>query len=170
MSGHGVTERDLTAIVYLVGRLRQETHGANTWDELGIAAKVRELVGQNLEITLERVLRHAADPEAKTPGAIHRGFLPPAASEKTPTKRGNPKAGEDCPQHPGQWPDNCAGCRTEPVKAYNDHDLEPLPHQPAHADASLARALMAQTRANLCACGVRRETCPTHRSELQGNA
>lgn len=113
MSGHGVTERDLTAIVYLVGRLRQETHGANTWDEIGISAKVRELLGQNLEITLERVFRHAADPEAKTPGAIHRGFLPPAASEKAPTKRGNPHRDEECPRHPGQWPDNCAGCNTD---------------------------------------------------------
>lgn len=142
MSGHGVTERDLTAIVYLAGRLRAETHGANTWDEAGIVAKVRELLGQNLEITLERVFRHAADPEAKTPGAIHRGFLPPAASERPSAKRGNPHRDEECPRHPGQWPDNCASCNTEGFdpQAATSPDVPPV----ADVNPGLAQRLAAR--------------------------
>jgi len=33
----------------------------------------------------------------------------------------------------------------------------------ADSPAALARALLAQTRAGLCGCGVRVETCPSHR-------
>lgn len=142
MSGHGVTERDVSAMVHLVSRLRQETHGANIWDGAGIHAKVKELLGQNLEITLERVLRHAADPEAKTPGAIHRAFLPPAASEKPAQKRGNPHRHEECPRHPGQWPDTCAGCKNEPLGA----EIAPADTLPKLADVNprLAQRLAAR--------------------------
>lgn len=116
MTAHGVNERDLQAIAYLVARLRAETYGANTWDEAGIHAKLKPMVGRNLATTLEQVLRHAGDATAKTPGAIHRNFTPPPS---VPTRRGNPKPGEDCPEHAGQWPDNCAGCKT---KRYGDDD------------------------------------------------
>lgn len=111
--GKGMTDHDAQAIAYLAGRLRQETYGAAAWDQAGIYAKVKELVGQNLELSLERILRHAADPEAKTPGAIHRPFLPPAPSEKPHGKRGNPTKADECPGHPGQWADNCGGCAAD---------------------------------------------------------
>ena len=70
------TERDAQALTYLARRLREETYGANTWDDAGIHAVVAELVGQDLAITVERVARHSADPAAMTPGAIRRPFLP----------------------------------------------------------------------------------------------
>lgn len=28
-------------------------------------------------------------------------------------RRGNPKTGEECPTHPGQWPDKCSGCAAD---------------------------------------------------------
>ena len=44
-----------------------------------------------------------------------------------------------------------------------------LPYGKGHADAafdaSLARAQLAQAKANVCSCGVRRETCPSHRAQ-----
>lgn len=88
-----------------------------------------------------------------------------AAGGDTSVRTHAPKRHEECPTHAGQWAHNCGGCRTDALVA-DDEPRKPLPHQPAHADASLARALMAQTKAQLCACGVRRETCPTHRHEV----
>jgi hypothetical protein len=45
--------------------------------------------------------------------------------------------------------------------------MAPEPHRERMADAcfdaALARALLAQTRAGLCGCGVRVATCPSHR-------
>lgn len=71
-----MTEQDARALAYLAGRLREETYGANKWDAPGIWAEVSPLVGQNLAVSIERVTRHAADPEAKTPGAIRRPYTP----------------------------------------------------------------------------------------------
>lgn len=71
-----VTEHDARALAHLAARLREETFGANRWDQPGIWAEVRALIGQNLAVTIERVARHAADPDAKTPGAIRRPFTP----------------------------------------------------------------------------------------------
>lgn len=76
------TERDAQALAYLASRLREETHGAGKWDMNGIHAVISKLVGQNLAITIERVTRHAADPEARTPGAIDRPFVPDAAKPR----------------------------------------------------------------------------------------
>lgn len=166
MTAHGVTDRDLAALTYLAGRLREETYGCGTWDQRGLEVKVAEFRNQNLAVTVEQILRHATDPEAKTPGALHRKFSPPTPSERGPMKRGNPTVGDpdECKLHGGQWADNCAGCNTEGITAY--HDREPDPHaNPPHADASLARALLAQTRGGLCDCGVRRGACPQHRDE-----
>lgn len=119
MSGKGTTDQDARALTYLARRLRDETHGCASWDEAGTWAVVRTLIGQNLALTIERVTRHAIDPEAKTPGAIKRPFTPPAASAVAP-KRGNPKVGEGCKQHPGQWPDNCGECRAAPGVSYGE--------------------------------------------------
>ena len=79
--------RDAQAATYLARRLRDETKGARAWDENGTYAKIAELIGQNLELSLERVFRHAADSNAQTPGAIHRPFVPMAGSEKPPPER-----------------------------------------------------------------------------------
>jgi hypothetical protein len=71
------TDQDLRALTYLARRLRDETHGCAQWDEAGTFACLKtELAGQNLLIACQRVLGHATDPEAKTPGAIKRPFTP----------------------------------------------------------------------------------------------
>jgi hypothetical protein len=45
-----------------------------------------------------------------------------------------------------------------------DDDHDPHPHAKVpHADASLARAMLAQTAAGNCPCGVQPTACPAHR-------
>ena len=106
----GLTPRDASALAHLVARLREEVHGANRWDEAGINAELARLVGQNLAITVDRVIRHACDTTAKTPGAIRRPFLPDAP---TPGPRFPARAGEDCRLHPGEYPDGCRSCAAD---------------------------------------------------------
>lgn len=79
-----MNDQDARALTYLAGRIRQDTYGANTWDEPGIFAVISELAGQSLALTIERVARHAADPGAKTPGAIRRPFIPDAQGSERP--------------------------------------------------------------------------------------
>jgi hypothetical protein len=74
----GVNEQDVRALTYLAARIRSETSGCGKWDEAGIAAKISELRGQGLAQAVERVARHAADRDARTPAAILRPFLPDA--------------------------------------------------------------------------------------------
>lgn len=75
-------DQDARALTYLAQRLRAETHGASKWDEAGTYTAVAKYVGQNLAETVERITRHAADKEARTPGAIHRPFVPDAQPDK----------------------------------------------------------------------------------------
>lgn len=87
------TKRDLQALHYLAQRLRADTHGAGPWHDNGLAAVLAKLEGHNLAITIERVTRHAADPEARTPAAIERPFVPEPAKPPTPRP---PKPTECC--------------------------------------------------------------------------
>jgi len=59
-------------------------------------------------------------------------------------------------------------CTREQLAA--DYERDPNPRPPSHADASLARALLAQTRAQTCGCGVRAELCPVHREAEEAQA
>jgi hypothetical protein len=70
-----------------------------------------------------------------------------------------PTVQQACPRC-GGFAGRCA-CR---VKSRIADDVEPPnPRPTSHADASLARAFMAQNKPNLCGCGVRRDLCPAHR-------
>jgi hypothetical protein len=73
------TDQDLRALSYLARRLRDETHGCRQWDEAGTFTCFKDaLAGQNLLISIQRVIGHATDPDAQTPGAIKRPFVPEA--------------------------------------------------------------------------------------------
>lgn len=79
------TDRDIQALTYLARRLRDETHGCRAWDEAGTFAVLKqELAGQNLLIATQRVIGHATDPDAKTPGAIKRPYVPAVEKPKEP--------------------------------------------------------------------------------------
>lgn len=86
------TKRDLQALHYLAKRLREETRGAGEWHDAGLTPVLAKLEGHNLAITIERVTRHAADPEARTPAAIERPFVPEASAPPTP----RPPKPEEC--------------------------------------------------------------------------
>ena len=124
-----VTEQDARAIAYLAGRLREDTHGANRWDSPGIWAEVSPLIGQNLAVTIERVTRHAQDPDAKTPGAIRRPYVPGPPENRRELEHLAPedrcgicaKSHYDCDRNP--WADH----KFEPdFRPTRDVDISPV--------------------------------------------
>lgn len=70
------TKRDLQALQYLAKRLRDETHGAGEWHDAGLWTVLARMEGHNLAVTIERIVHNAADPDARTPGAIERPYTP----------------------------------------------------------------------------------------------
>lgn len=105
------TQRDAQALTYLATRLREEVHGCAKWDQTGTYAVISELVGQNLAETIRRVIGHATDPDARTPGAIKRPFVPKAP--ETPGVRFPAKPGDDCRAHPGEYAASCRACAAD---------------------------------------------------------
>ena len=87
------TKRDLQALHYLAQRLREETRGAGPWHDAGLTPVLAKLEGHNLAMTIERVTRHAADAEARTPAAIERPFVPEVVAPGPPRP---PKPDEAC--------------------------------------------------------------------------
>lgn len=135
------TEQDARALTYLARRIRQETYGAREWDEAGIWAEIKTLIGQNLPLTIERVTRHAADPDAKTPGAIRRPFVPEAPTRERPRP---PKRHEECPTHPGHHATGCSGCAAD--RLAGDATEAPNVRRNATSKANEARAALAAAR------------------------
>ena len=105
------TERDAQALAYLARRLREETYGAGRWDDNGTFAVISRLVGQNLATTIERVCRHAADPAARTPGAIERPFVPDAPAHQ-------PRQRDTAPVHT-----RCQVCGRKKGECSQDHEF-----------------------------------------------
>lgn len=128
MSGRGVIDQDLGALVHLARRLREETYGCGPWDEPGVAKAVADMKTWNLEVAVEQILRRATDPDARTPKAmLHRSSSARLPSEK-PKYAGPVKRTEECPLHMGQpKPPYCPSCATDPVDAYSDHETPDLP-------------------------------------------
>ena len=131
-------DQDARALTYLACRIRKETKGAREWDEAGTHAVIAELVGHNLAMTVERVTRHAADPEAKTPGAIRRPFVPdpPKSEIRYPAK-----PDDECRAHPGEWADTCRACAADRLTGEASKPrqarLDPE-HVKSHADRARA--------------------------------
>lgn len=125
------TEQDLRALAYLAQRLRAETHGAGKWDEAGLWPVLKRLEGHNLALTIERVTRHAADPQARTPAAIERPFVPEA-----PTSSGHrypAKPDDECRIHVGEWAETCRMCAADRLAG---DETPPRRQPPAATDAA----------------------------------
>lgn len=133
------TKRDLQALHYLAQRLRADTHGAGPWHDNGLTAVLAKLEGHNLAITIERVTRHAADPEARTPGAIERPFVPEPAKPpaRQPAKAGSP---DECRRHKGEHATACRLCAVERYGHPEDPELD-------DDDREAGRLLQAKIRA-----------------------
>ena len=136
-----LTDQDARALTYLATRLRAETPGAGKWDDAGTYAVIAGLVGQSLAVTIERVVRHAADKDAKTPGAIRRPFVPAAPESGT---RYPAKDGDSCPSHPGEWAHNCRSCAADRIAG--DETEEPRRRE---ADRESYQAGVARLRATI---------------------
>ncbi|WP_374457732.1 hypothetical protein [Nocardioides sp.] len=133
------TQRDAQALTYLATRLREDTPGCGKWDQNGTYAVLAELRGQSLSEVVHRVVGHALDPEARTPGSIRRPFIPKRDTE--PARRQPAKAGEDCKRHPGEYVGSCRACAVEVLPSqWGDVEL-------VDDDRSAGRALLAEIRA-----------------------
>jgi hypothetical protein len=141
----GLTDQDARALTYLARRLRAETHGCREWDDAGTYAVIAKLIGQNLAITVERVLCHATDPEAKTPGAISRPFLPPKPSDQ-PKARPTPLRREEQCSRCGERKGDCA-CKREHLAATYDDET---PAERMDREAAMAAARAALVAAKGC--------------------
>lgn len=130
--------QDAQTLTYVAVRLREETRGCGQWDHAGTFAVIRELIGQNYGESLHRIVGHAVDPEARTPGAIRRPFVPKRLDE--PGRRQPAKAGEDCKAHPGEHVGSCRACAVQHIDVATDPVL-------ADDDRSAGRALLASIRA-----------------------
>lgn len=134
-----IDDQELRAIQFLAERVRKATSGAAPWDSAGLAANLRKLANRNLHMTVEHVLRHAADPEAKTPGVLAGSYTPPA-----PTSGGRPgplRREEQCPRCGERKGDYCACSREYMEAAYADE--EPLPE----IDPEVGRRFLEEIRA-----------------------
>jgi hypothetical protein len=129
-------DRDVQALTYLAARIRTETYGACDWDHAGINAVISRFKGHDLAVTIERVTRHAADPEARTPGAMERSFTPAAP---VPSRRHPVKAGVDeCRLHVGEVAGACRLCVVDHI---------PHPEDPTPGDDTEGVALLSEIRA-----------------------
>lgn len=115
-----IDDQELRAIQFLAERVRKATSGAAPWDSAGLVANLRKLTDRNLHMTIEHVMRHAADPKAKNPGVLAGSYTPPA-----PTSTGiprPPKRAKQCSRCGGRKGD-CA-CRREHLAATYDDETE----------------------------------------------
>lgn len=129
----GLNDQDARALVYLAGRIRQETPGAGPWDTDGTMANLRKLLGRSLALTAEAVVCHAADPAARTPGVLAGPHLPKKPSERDPEKFHPPKREDACPTCGGYCP--AGQCLRDQLGP----DDEPTPGRTTKVDA-LAQA------------------------------
>jgi hypothetical protein len=128
-------DRDTGWLTFAALRIRQETRGAGPWDEHGTASIIGRLKGRNLLITIEHVIRHAADPKAKTPGVLLGAYTPPAPVAETTIRRGL-RRDEQCERCGGRKGD--CGCTREHLAADYTDELPEHPRNP-NIDAKLAK-------------------------------
>lgn len=146
-------DQDLRALTYLARRLRDDTHGCNQWDEAGTFACLKEaLAGQNLHIACQRVLGHATDPEAKTPGAIKRPFTPEPTSEPARV-----------PYDPRKICHICGHGQHEHHQGTHDFlSVEAARARATTPPPAAVREALTATAAELCRHGVARDHCAEH--------
>lgn len=71
-------DQELRAVQFLGERVRKATPGCGVWDEPGFTANLVKLRHWNLHLLIEHVIRHSADPKAKTPGVLLGAYTPTA--------------------------------------------------------------------------------------------
>lgn len=95
--------------------------GAPRWDDEGTFRAIGKIQSWSLPIVIEHVIRHAADPKAKTPGVIGSSHTPAELGMPTP---GPMRRGENCTKHIGERAESCSWC-VHGIKAWDEIDPEP---------------------------------------------
>ena len=98
----------------------------------------------------------ASEAESKTPARVIEAgpWWQAVAIESRSVVRYPPKRGEDCPAHPGEWPESCRGCASERLAPV--HEIRPETHPMSAADV---RAQLHLATARLCGHGVAFDHC-----------
>lgn len=141
-----------TPLAALIHKLRPE------WDERGILSALEKCAGRNPFDVAAAAIRAAADRGAKTPGVIPADG--PHWREKVSDQLSprNPMPHEQCPKHIGQYRQSCSGCRADKL-AGDSSTFNPRRTEPDATVVQLARANLAQAKANLCGHGVHPRLC-----------
>jgi hypothetical protein len=140
-------------IARLMSHLRPE------WDYPGCVAAVKAVARKPAADVAMAAIRLAMTPEAKTPGALS---VANGAHWRerlaAPEPRNPPRRGEDCRNHPGEWPESCRGCASDRLAGTETHAN---PRRTAVDTEALtaARAALAETRATLCGHGIPHNVC-----------
>lgn len=135
-----IDDQELRAIAFLALRVRRATPGAGPWDEDGLIANLRKIANRNLHLTIEHVLRHAADPNAKSPGVLAGRFTPAAPASERPYP---PRRADQCRRCGGRLP-ACA-CTLE-GRAVEDDDEPTGPAMSAEDARQAIRDALAEAK------------------------
>lgn len=134
------TLTDVQALAHLATRLRDDL-GLRKWDRQGVDRIFTDtLIGLPLADAVRRVVGHATDPDARTPAAIRRPFVPSPADDDPHGPRFPPKDRDECRHHTGE---HAGSCRLCPV-ADLTHPQDPVLDDP---DRTAGRELVATIRA-----------------------
>ena len=144
----GVTPKQAWAIAHLVAELRPE------WQPEGVVSAIKRVADRNPHEVALASIRAAADPEARTPGVIPTpGTHWQEGIKQQPGKGRPPRKDEECDVHVGQWADACHGCASDRLTGERTTPAE-LRRPDASGHLALARAQLAQAKANHCPHGI----------------
>lgn len=140
------------AIAALMSALRED------WDEPGCLAAVAAVKERDPHDVALAAVRLCVTPEVRTPGALKAAGPHWHERVSAPIPRQPPRRGEDCRNHPGEWPDSCRGCASDRLAGTQTHaNPRRTPLDPEALAA--ARAALAETRATLCGHGIPHNVC-----------
>lgn len=116
--------------------------GAPRWDEEGVFRNIGKINTWSLPMLIEHVIRHAADPKAKTPGVIGSSHTPAELGMPTP---GPIRRGEECRAHVGERAESCTWCVRD-VRAWDELEADPV--EPLPDPVTVARAAIRAVKCN----------------------
>jgi hypothetical protein len=148
-----MTREQGNAIAVLMASLRPE------WDYPGCFAAVAKVQTMDPANVALAAIRLATTEEVRTPGALSN-LNGPHWREKVSASqvRYPPRKDEACPRHPGEWPDSCRSCAADKL-AGDASAFNPRRTAANEQALALARAELAQAKANLCSHGIRPSVC-----------
>ena len=149
-----MNENEVNRIANAVNALRPDWPAASL--RTLISGKLGNRTRRDVAVALTWV---ACDSTTKTPARVlEAGPWWHAVMPEGGIVRHPPKRGDDCPGHPGEWPDSCRGCASDRL-AGTETRANPR-RTPVDPDALAAtRAALATAKAALCSHGIAHNVC-----------